>query len=42
MEFLDGSSKCGKNRYNRRKAELFEINQVDYWRQQMWKISLQS
>ena len=26
-----------KNRYNRRIAELLEINQVDNWRQQMWK-----
>ena len=31
-----------KNRYNRRIADLLEINQVDNWRQQMWKKSLRS
>ena len=31
-----------KNRYNRRIAELFEINQVDHWKQQTWKKSVQS
>ena len=42
IKLIIGGSKYGKNCYDRRKAELFEINQVDYWRQQMWKKSLQS
>ena len=31
-----------KNLYNGRMAGLLEINEVDYWKQQMWKKSLQS
>ena len=35
-------AKMEKNRYNRRIAELLEINQVNHWKQQMWKKSVQS
>ena len=35
MELVIERSKYGKNHYNRRIAELLEINQVDYWRQQI-------
>ena len=41
MELVIERSKYGKNRYNRRLAELLGINQVDYWKQQIWKNSLQ-
>ena len=42
MELVIERSKYGKNRYNRRIAELLEINQVDHREWQMWKKSLQS
>ena len=42
MELLIENNKRGKNRYNSRIAELLKINQVDYWKQHMWKESLQS
>ena len=35
-------AKMEKNRYNRRIAELLEINQVDHREWQMWKKRLQS
>ena len=37
MELVIERSKYGKNRYNRRIAELLEINQVDNREWQMWK-----
>ena len=42
MELVIECSKRGKNHYNRRMAELLEINQVDNREWQMWKKSLQS
>ena len=42
IKLIIGSSKQGKNRYNRRMAELLEINQVDKREWKMWKASLQS